>query len=80
MMWFGRAWNNAQTMESPSLLLTSMAWRMWTWLQWDRWQEAYQVALDILRLIEQYQQDEKRQLWALETLAMIEYRQGNQEQ
>jgi len=80
MMWFGRAWNNAQTMESPSLLLTSMAWRMWTWLQWDRWQEAHQVALDILRLIDQYQQDEKRQLWALETLAMLEYRQGNQEQ
>ncbi len=80
LMWFGRAWNNAQTMESPSLLLTSMAWRMWTWLQWDRWQEAHQVALDILRLIEQYQQDEKRQLWALETLSMIEYRLGNQEQ
>ena len=80
LMWFGRAWNNAQTMESPSLLLTSMAWRMWTWLQWNRWQEAQQVALDILRLIDQYQQDEKRQLWALETLAMIEYRQGNAEQ
>ncbi len=80
LMWFGRAWNNAQTMESPSLLLTSMAWRMWTWLQWNRWQEAHEVALDILRLTEQYQQDEKRQLWALETLAMIEYRQGNAEQ
>ncbi len=80
LMWFGRAWNNAQTMESPALLLTSMAWRMWTWLQWDRWQEAHQVALEILHLIEQYQQDEKRQLWALEILAMIEYRQGNSEQ
>ncbi len=80
LMWFGRAWNNAQTMESPSLLLTSMAWRMWTWLQWNRWEEAHQVALDILRLIDQYQQDEKRQLWALETLAMIEYRMGNAEQ
>ncbi len=80
MMWFGRAWNNAQTMESPSLLLTSMAWRMWTWLQWDRWEEAHQVAQEILRLIQQYQQDEKRQLWALETLAIIEYHQGNQEQ
>ncbi|GAC1356248.1 MAG: hypothetical protein NVS4B11_31300 [Ktedonobacteraceae bacterium] len=80
LMWFGRAWNSAQTMESPSLLLNSMVWRMWTWLQWDRWEEAHQVALDILRLIEQYQQDEKRQLWALETLAMIEYRQGNSEQ
>ena len=80
LMWFGRAWNNAQTMESPSLLLASMAWRMWTWLQWNRWQEAHQVALDILRLIEQFQQDEKRQQWALETLAMIEYRLGNAEQ
>ncbi|GAC1401147.1 MAG: hypothetical protein NVSMB49_14920 [Ktedonobacteraceae bacterium] len=80
LMWFGRAWNNAQTMESPSLLLTSMTWRMWAWLQWDRWQAAHQVALDILRLIEQYQQDEKRQLWALETLAMVEYYQGNVEQ
>ncbi|GAC1432722.1 MAG: hypothetical protein NVS4B1_36260 [Ktedonobacteraceae bacterium] len=80
LMWFGRAWSNAQTMESPSLLLTSMAWRMWTWLQWNRWQEAHQVALDILRLIDQYQQDEKRQLWALETLAMIEYQQGSAEQ
>ncbi len=80
LMWFGRAWSNAQTMESPSLLLSSMTWRMWTWLQWDRWQEAHQVALDILRLIEQYQQDERRQLWALETLAMLEFRQGDQEQ
>ncbi len=80
LMWFGRAWSNAQTMESPSLLLISMAWRMWTWLQWDRWQEAREVALDMLRLIEQYQQDEKRQSWALETLAMLAYRQGNQEQ
>jgi predicted ATPase len=80
LTWFGRSWNNAQTMESPFLLLISMTWRMWTWLQWDRWQEAREVALDMLRLIEQYQQDEKRQLWALETLAMLAYRQGNQEQ
>jgi predicted ATPase/class 3 adenylate cyclase len=80
LMWFGRAWNNAQTMESPSMLLNSMAWRMWTWLQWNRWQEAHQVACEILHLLEQYPQDEKRQLWALETLATIEYRTGNQEQ
>ena len=80
MMWFGRAWNNAQTMESPSMLLNSMAWRMWTWLQWNRWQEAREVAEEILHLVEQYQHEEKRQLWALETLATIEYRMGNQEQ
>lgn len=80
LMWFGRAWNNAQTMESPSLLLNSMAWRMWTWLQWNRWQEARQVACEILQLIEQYQHEEKYQLWALEVLAFIEYRMGNQEQ
>ncbi len=80
LMWFGRAWSNAQTMESPSMLLSSMAGRMRAWRQWNRWDEARQVALDILRLIEQYQQDEKRQLWALETLATIAYRKGEQEQ
>ncbi len=80
LMWFGRAWSNAQTMESPSMLLISMTGRMRAWRQWNRWEEARQVALDILRLIEQYQQDEKRQLWALETLATIAYRMGEQEQ
>lgn len=80
LMWFGRAWNNAQTMESPALLLASMVGRMRTWRQWNRWDEAQEVARDTLRLIEQYQQDEKRQFWALETLATIAYRQGDQEQ
>ncbi len=80
LMWFGRAWSNAQTMESPVLLLSSMVYRMRTWRQWNRWDNAVQVAHDILRLIEQYQQDEKRQLWALETLATIAYRRGNQEE
>ncbi len=80
LMWFGRAWNNAQTMESPSMLLSSMTGRMRAWRQWNRWENARQVALDILHLIEQYQQDEKRQLWALETLATIAYRMGEQEQ
>jgi predicted ATPase/class 3 adenylate cyclase len=79
LMWFGRAWSNAQTMESPVLSLSSMVFRMRTWRQWNRWDDAVQVARDILRLIEQYQQDEKRQLWALETLATIAYRRGNQE-
>ncbi len=80
LMWFGRAWSNAQTMESPSLLLSSMTGRMRAWRQWNRWDNARQVALDILHLIEQYHQDEKRQLWALETLATIAYRRGEQEQ
>ena len=80
LMWFGRAWSNAQTMESPSLLLSSMTGRMRAWQQWNRWDNAQRVALDILRMIEQYQQDEKRQLWALETLATIAYRRGEQEQ
>ena len=80
LMWFGRAWRNAQTMESLSLLLSSMTGRMRAWRQWNRWDNARQVALDILHLIEQYQQDEKRQLWALETLATIAYRRGEQEQ
>ena len=79
LMWFGRAWSNAQTMESPALLLASMVGRMRTWRQWNRWDDAQEVASDILRLIDQYQQDEKRQFWALETLATIAYRQGNQE-
>jgi tetratricopeptide (TPR) repeat protein len=80
LMWFGRAWSNAQTMESPALLLNCMVGRMRAWRQWNRWDNAYLVAHDILRLIEQYQQDEKRQLWALETLATIAYRRGQQEE
>jgi hypothetical protein len=80
LMWFGRAWTCAQSMESPALLLTCMAWRMRTWRQWNRWKEARQVALDILRFIEQRQQDEKKQLWALETLSVLAYRTGNTEE
>ena len=80
LMWFGRAWNNAQTMESPALLLRSMVGRMRVWRQWNRWDEAQEVAHEILQLIERYQQDEKRQFWALETLATIAYRRGDSEQ
>ncbi|HEU5228649.1 MAG TPA: adenylate/guanylate cyclase domain-containing protein [Ktedonobacteraceae bacterium] len=80
LMWFGRAWNSAQMMESPSMLLASLTGRMHTWRQWNRWDNAIEVAQEILRLIEQYQQDEKRQFWALETLATIAYRRGEQEQ
>jgi class 3 adenylate cyclase/tetratricopeptide (TPR) repeat protein len=80
LMWFGRAWSSAQSMESPALLLNSLVWRMRVWRQWNRWDEAQEVAQEILQLIERYQQDEKRQFWALETLATIAYRRGNTEQ
>ncbi|MBV9229697.1 MAG: hypothetical protein JOZ18_10325, partial [Chloroflexi bacterium] len=80
LMWFGRAWSNAQTMESPAMLLASMTGRMRAWRQWNRWDNAREVALEILQLIEQYQEGEKRQFWALETLATIAYRMGDQEQ
>jgi predicted ATPase/class 3 adenylate cyclase len=79
LIYFGRAWNNAQTMENPQLLLNSLVGRMRTWRQWNRWDEAQEVAQEILHLIERYQQDEKRQFWALETLATIAYRRGDQE-
>jgi predicted ATPase/class 3 adenylate cyclase len=80
LMWFGRAWTCAQSMENPALLLSCTVKRMRMWRQWNRWAEARQVALDILRFIEQYQQCEKEQLWALETLAVIAYRTGNAEE
>jgi predicted ATPase/class 3 adenylate cyclase len=80
LMWFGRAWSIAQTMESPAMLLNSMVGRMRAWRQWNRWEEATEVAHEILRLIEQYQQDEKKQFWALETLATIAYRTGNRDE
>ncbi|MBV8694261.1 MAG: AAA family ATPase [Ktedonobacteraceae bacterium] len=80
LMWFGRAWSNAQTIESPSMLLTSMAGRMRVWCQWDRWDDTIQVALDMLKFIEKYQQDEKHQFWVCETLATIAYHRGQQEQ
>ncbi len=79
LMYFGHAWNNAQTMENPQMLLMSLVGRMRAWRQWNRWDEAIQVAQDILQLIERYQQDEKRQFWALETLATIAYRRGDYE-
>jgi class 3 adenylate cyclase/tetratricopeptide (TPR) repeat protein len=80
LMWFGRAWSNAQAIDSPGMMLTSIGGRMRAWQQWDRWENARQAALEILHLIEQYHQDEKRQLWALETLATIAYRTGDCEQ
>ncbi len=80
LTWFGRAWSNAQTMESPLMLLGSLGGRMRAWLQWNRWDNARQAAQEILQLIEKYQQDEKRQFWALETLATIAYHRGLQEE
>ncbi|GHO89489.1 ATP-binding protein [Dictyobacter formicarum] len=79
LTYYGRAWNNALTMESPSMVLTGMVGRMRVWQRWNRWGDAQQVAHDILQFIEKYQQDEKRQLWALETLSTIAYHQGKQE-
>jgi tetratricopeptide (TPR) repeat protein len=80
LVWFGRAWSIAQTMESPMMLLNSLVGRMRAWRQWNRWEDASEVARELLRLIEQYQQDEKKQFWALETLATIAYRVGNRDE
>ncbi len=80
VMWFGRAESMAQTMESPSMLLTSMIGRMHAWYRWDRWDDAREVARSVLQMIEQYQQDEQWQLEALDTLAAIAYRTGDQEE
>jgi tetratricopeptide (TPR) repeat protein len=80
LMWFGRASSYAQTMESPAMLLACMSGRMRAWREWNRWEEAQKVAREMLRLIDLYQQDEKQQQWALETLATIAYRTGRQEE
>lgn len=80
LTWFGRSWNNAQTMENPSMLFNSIVWRMRAWRQWNRWDNACQVAHEVLQLVEHYQRGEKAQLWALETLATIAYRRGEREE
>ncbi len=80
LTFFGKAWNIAQTLESPAMLVNSMVGRMRTWQQWNRWDEARQVALEILQIVDRYQQDEKRQFWALETLAVLAYHQGKTEE
>ncbi|GCE19387.1 adenylate/guanylate cyclase domain-containing protein [Dictyobacter kobayashii] len=80
LTYYGRAGSNALTMESPAMVLTSMVGRMRIWQRWNRWDNAQQVAQDILQFVEKYQQDEKRQLWAIETLASIAYHQGKQEE
>lgn len=78
--WFGQAWRIAQTMESPSMLLASMDMRLSVWYQWNRWDEASEVATSILQTSEQYQQDENWQRDALEVLAEIAYRTGKEEE
>ncbi len=77
--WFGDASAISQTMESPNILVVNMLGRMRAWYEWNRWNEAQEVAHKVLRMIEQYQLDEMRQLWALETLAVIAYHTGNRE-
>ena len=79
-MWCGRAEQIAQTMESPSMLLRSMVVRMEAWYYWNRWDDAREVALRVLQTVEQYQEDEVWQLEALEALANIAYRTGDQEE
>jgi len=80
LTFYGQAWNNAQSMESPAMVLTTMIRRMRTWQQWNRWDDAQQVAGEILQFIEKFQLDERSQLWALETLAVIDYHRGKQEE
>lgn len=79
-LWWGRAWHIAQRMESPSMLLASMEGRLEVWYQWERWDEAREVASRMLQTSEQYQQDENWQLFPLEILAELAYRTGEVEE
>lgn len=78
--WFGRSTRIAETMESPSMLLSSMIGRLHAWYQWNRWKDAREVAQNIIQIVDRYQQDEQWQFEALETLAQIAYRTGEQEE
>ena len=80
VQWYGQAWRIAQTMESPSLLLNSLNGRLHVWYQWNREDEAREVANSILQISEQYQQDKSWQLRALEVLAELAYRSGKVEE
>lgn len=77
--WFGYAWNIAQTMESPTMLLSCLIGRLYVWHRWNRWDEAQEVAHTILQLIERYQMNEQWQFDALEVLAITAYRRGQEE-
>ena len=78
--WFGQSWHIAQRMESPSMLLSSLIGRMTVWQRWNRWSDAQEAALSILQMVEQYQHNEQWQCEALETLAILAYRTGQQEE
>ena len=78
--WFGHSWHIAQTMESPSMLLSSLIGRMTVWQRWNRWSDAQEAAQSILQMVEQYQHNEQWQCEALETLAILAYRTGQQEE
>ena len=77
--WFGYAWHIAQTMESPTMLLSCLIGRLYVWHRWNRWDEAQEVARHILQLIDRYQLNEQWQLDALEVLAVTAYRTGQLE-
>nr|BBH93759.1 hypothetical protein KTA_19580 [Thermogemmatispora argillosa] len=78
--WFGEAWQVAQTMESPSLLLLSMLGRIHVWYEWDRWDDAREAAQKALQLIEQYQLEEMWEIDALKHLVLIAFQTGDYEQ
>jgi class 3 adenylate cyclase/tetratricopeptide (TPR) repeat protein len=80
LKWFGYSWRIAQTMESPSILLNCLIGRMLAWLRWNRWDEAQQAARSILQMAEQYQHNEQWQLEALETLTIIAFLTGQDEE
>ena len=78
--WLGYSWRIAQTMESPSMLLSSLIGRMTVWQRWNRWSDAQEAALSILQMVEQYQHNEQWQCEALETLAVLAYSTGQHEE
>ncbi|TMC41950.1 MAG: zinc-ribbon domain-containing protein [Chloroflexi bacterium] len=80
LKWFGYSWRVAQSMESPSMLLSCLIGRMLAWQRWNRWDEAQQAAKSILQMVEQYQLIEPWQLEALETLTLIAYATGQEEE
>jgi len=62
------------------MLLSCLIGRMLAWQRWNRWDEAQQAASSILQMVEQYQHNEQWQLEALETLTVIAYLTGQQEE
>jgi class 3 adenylate cyclase/tetratricopeptide (TPR) repeat protein len=79
-LWCGRAWDIAQRMESPSMLLSSMQGRLTIWYEWERWREAREAAGRMLQTSEQYQQAESWQLFPLKILAELACRMGEEEE